>query len=154
MAKICPISNEKVLYLDCLECDEKICKRDYVKKIKKRRKKMKFKKIILLISTLICIVAGSISAFADETTTQTKNEIPSETIVVNNDTYILDEKINNKNIDEKAKLSIGNHTYYKLSTTQENSNSVDVGMLVFLSIATILLYVFLLGRLATKTMVV
>ena len=107
---------------------------------------MKFKKIILLISTLICIVAGSISAFADETTTQTKNEIPSETIVVNNDTYILDEKINNKNIDEKAKLSIGNHTYYKLSTTQENSNSVDVGMLVFLSIATILLYVFLLGR--------
>ena len=49
---------------------------------------MKFKKIILLISTLICIVAGSISAFADETTTQTKNEIPSETIVVNNDTYI------------------------------------------------------------------
>lgn len=115
---------------------------------------MKFKKIILLISTLICIVAGSISAFADETTTQTKNEIPSETIVVNNDTYILDEKINNKNIDEKAKLSIGNHTYYKLSTTQENSNSVDVGMLVFLSIATILLYVFLLGRLATKTMVV
>ena len=115
---------------------------------------MKFKKIILLISTLICIVAGSITAFADETTTQTKNEIPSETIVVNNDTYILDEKINNKNIDEKAKLSIGNHTYYKLSTTQENSNSVDVGMLVFLSIATILLYVFLLGRLATKTMVV
>lgn len=115
---------------------------------------MKFKKIILLISTLICIVVGSISAFADETTTQTKNEIPSETIVVNNDTYILDEKINNKNIDEKAKLSIGNHTYYKLSTTQENSNSVDVGMLVFLSIATILLYVFLLGRLATKTMVV
>jgi len=111
---------------------------------------MKFKKIILLISTLICIVAGSISAFADETTTQTKNEIPSETIVVNNDTYILDEKINNKNIDEKAKLSIGNHTYYKLNTTQENSNSVDVGMLVFLSIATILLYVFLLGRLATK----
>lgn len=114
---------------------------------------MKFKKIILLISTLICIVIGSMSVFADEKTIQTREEIPSETIIVNDDTYILDEKINNKNIDEKAKLSIGNHTYYKLSTTQENSNSVDVGMLVFLSIATILLYVFLLGW-ATKIMVV
>ena len=114
---------------------------------------MKFKKIILLISTLICIVIGSMSVFADKKTIQTREEIPSETIIVNDDTYILDEKINNKNIDEKAKLSIGNHTYYKLSTTQENSNSVDVGMLVFLSIATILLYVFLLGW-ATKIMVV
>lgn len=153
MAKICPISNEKVLYLDCLECDEKICKRDYVKKIKKRRKKMKFKRFILIVTILLCIVISSISVFADKKTIQTREEIPSETIIVNDDTYILDEKINNKNIDEKAKLSIGNHTYYKLSTTQENSNSVDVGMLVFLSIATILLYVFLLGW-ATKIMVV
>ena len=153
MAKICPISNEKVLYLDCLECDEKICKRDYVKKIKKRRKKMKFKRFILIVTILLCIVISSISVFADKKTIQTREEIPSETIIVNDDTYILDEKINNKNIDEKAKLSIGNHTYYKLSTTQENSNSVDVGMLVFLSIATILLYVFLLGW-TTKIMVV
>lgn len=153
MAKICPISNEKVLYLDCLECDEKICKRDYVKKIKKRRKKMKFKRFILIVTILLCIVISSISVFADKKTIQTREEIPSETIIVNDDTYILDEKINNKNIDEKAKLSIGNHTYYKLSTTQENSNSVNVGMLVFLSIATILLYVFLLGW-ATKIMVV
>ena len=153
MAKICPISNEKVLYLDCLECDEKICKRDYVKKIKKRRKKMKFKRFILIVTILLCIVISSISVFAEKKTIQTREEIPSETINVNDDTYILDEKINNKNIDEKAKLSIGNHTYYKLSTTQENSNSVNVGMLVFLSIATILLYVFLLGW-ATKIMVV
>jgi len=115
---------------------------------------MKFKRFILIVTILLCIVISSISVFADEKTIQTREEIPSETIIVNNDTYILDEKINNKNIDEKAKLSIGNHTYYKLSTTQENSNSVDVGMLVFLSIATILLYVFLLGRLATKTIVV
>lgn len=28
MAKICPITNDKVLYLDCLECEEKICKKD------------------------------------------------------------------------------------------------------------------------------
>lgn len=26
MSKICPISKEKVLYLDCLECEEKKCK--------------------------------------------------------------------------------------------------------------------------------
>ena len=25
MAKICPITNDKVLYLDCLECDDKVC---------------------------------------------------------------------------------------------------------------------------------
>lgn len=25
MAKICPVTNDKVLYLDCLECDDKIC---------------------------------------------------------------------------------------------------------------------------------
>ena len=115
---------------------------------------MKLKRFILLVATILCLIEGTMPVFADETTTQVKEELPSETIIVNNDTYILDEKINNKNIDEKAKLSIGNHTYYKLSTTQENSNSVDVGMLVFLSIATILLYVFLLGRLATKTIVV
>lgn len=26
MAKICPVNGDKVLYLDCLECDDKICK--------------------------------------------------------------------------------------------------------------------------------
>lgn len=26
MAKLCPIINEKVVYLQCLECDEKPCK--------------------------------------------------------------------------------------------------------------------------------
>ncbi len=26
MAKICPQTGEKVLYLDCLDCDEKTCK--------------------------------------------------------------------------------------------------------------------------------
>lgn len=25
MAKLCPITNTRVVYLDCLECDEKIC---------------------------------------------------------------------------------------------------------------------------------
>ncbi len=33
MAKICPITGDPVLYLDCLECEEKLCK--------KRRKQMK-----------------------------------------------------------------------------------------------------------------
>ena len=36
MAILCPITNEKVLYLDCLECDEKICKKDYVKENKEK----------------------------------------------------------------------------------------------------------------------
>lgn len=27
MAKICPVTNEKVLYLDCLDCDEKECQK-------------------------------------------------------------------------------------------------------------------------------
>ena len=26
MSKFCPLVNEKVVYLDCLECDNKICK--------------------------------------------------------------------------------------------------------------------------------
>lgn len=102
---------------------------------------MKFKRFILIVTILLCIVISSISVFADEKTIQTREEIPSETIIVNDDTYILGEKINNKNIDEKAKLSIGNHTYYKL----KNTSYVDVGVFVFLSIATILLYVYLLG---------
>lgn len=25
MAKICPVKNGPVLYLDCLECDDKVC---------------------------------------------------------------------------------------------------------------------------------
>ncbi len=27
MAKICPVINEPVLYLECLECDDKVCKK-------------------------------------------------------------------------------------------------------------------------------
>ena len=29
MSKICPINNSIVLYLDCLECDDKICKQQH-----------------------------------------------------------------------------------------------------------------------------
>lgn len=28
MSKYCPILNRKVVYLDCLECDEKICQKE------------------------------------------------------------------------------------------------------------------------------
>lgn len=28
MAKVCPLTNEKVLYLECLECEEKECRKD------------------------------------------------------------------------------------------------------------------------------
>ena len=27
MAKMCPITNSRVLYLDCLECEENLCKK-------------------------------------------------------------------------------------------------------------------------------
>ncbi len=43
MAKICPVTGSSVLYLDCLECEEKLCK--------KRRKQMK--KMNILFSTAI-----------------------------------------------------------------------------------------------------
>lgn len=43
MAKICPITGDPVLYLDCLECEEKLCK--------KRRKQMK--KMNIPFSTVI-----------------------------------------------------------------------------------------------------
>lgn len=32
MAKICPVIKEKVLYVDCLECKEKECKKAEIKK--------------------------------------------------------------------------------------------------------------------------
>ncbi len=28
MSKICPMTNDVVLYLDCLECEEKVCKKE------------------------------------------------------------------------------------------------------------------------------
>lgn len=28
MAKLCPITNKKVIYLTCLECDEKLCEKE------------------------------------------------------------------------------------------------------------------------------
>ena len=86
---------------------------------------MKLKRFILLVATILCLIGGTMPVFADETTTQVKEELPSETIIVNNDTYILDEKINNKNICEKYKISIGNHTYYKLKATQNENYELD-----------------------------
>ena len=28
MAKLCPITNKKVIYLTCLECEEKLCEQE------------------------------------------------------------------------------------------------------------------------------
>lgn len=28
MSRICPVNHSKVLYLDCLECDDKICRQN------------------------------------------------------------------------------------------------------------------------------
>lgn len=33
MAKFCPVQNRKVLYLECLECEEKECRKEKVKQI-------------------------------------------------------------------------------------------------------------------------
>ena len=30
MAKLCPITNKKVIYLTCLECEEKLCEQETV----------------------------------------------------------------------------------------------------------------------------
>ena len=71
MSKLCPIKNEKVLYLDCLECEDKICKekeRKSIMPIKKhpnykpeddnrfynyRKKELKDEKILNTLSEII-----------------------------------------------------------------------------------------------------
>lgn len=30
MAKFCPITNKNVIYMTCLECDDKICKKEKI----------------------------------------------------------------------------------------------------------------------------
>ena len=37
MAKFCPILNRKVVYLTCLECDDKQCKNTKTKQIKEEK---------------------------------------------------------------------------------------------------------------------
>lgn len=34
MSKICPVTKDVVLYLDCLECDDKVCKNNSNENIK------------------------------------------------------------------------------------------------------------------------
>ena len=46
MSKLCPITKERVLYTECLECEEKICKDTNVGKLQKENKKS-VSKIIL-----------------------------------------------------------------------------------------------------------
>ena len=41
MSKICPITDSKILYLDCIECEEKICKKAIIENISKTNKKIK-----------------------------------------------------------------------------------------------------------------
>lgn len=38
MAKWCPLTGEKVLYLECLECDDKVCKDPKQEEAQERRK--------------------------------------------------------------------------------------------------------------------
>ncbi len=37
MSKFCPITKEKVLYLECLECDTKMCKRQIKENTKDKK---------------------------------------------------------------------------------------------------------------------
>ena len=39
MSKLCPITKERVLYTECLECKEKMCKDTNVGKLQKENKK-------------------------------------------------------------------------------------------------------------------
>lgn len=41
MAKICPVTNEKVLYLDCLDCDKECQKLSFEKQENKSDKEKK-----------------------------------------------------------------------------------------------------------------
>lgn len=42
MAKICPVTNEKVLYIECLDCDDRhICK-DIEKETQKKEEKITY----------------------------------------------------------------------------------------------------------------
>lgn len=33
MAKFCPVQNRKVLYLECLECEQKECRKENTKRV-------------------------------------------------------------------------------------------------------------------------
>ena len=49
MAKWCPITGEKVLYLECLECDDKICKNLNKKNKQTNRKSSNFTVLFLYL---------------------------------------------------------------------------------------------------------
>lgn len=36
MAKFCPVRNERVVYLDCLECEGKECQKEQIKEKEKK----------------------------------------------------------------------------------------------------------------------
>lgn len=80
---------------------------------------MKVKKFLLLVSTLLFIVGGAVSVFANETTTQTEEETPGETMIISGDTYILDTNINGHNVNLDDRIVINNHTYYKTANNFE-----------------------------------
>ncbi len=37
MSKFCPIQNRKVVYIDCLECEDKICKHNTLRESPKKK---------------------------------------------------------------------------------------------------------------------
>ena len=53
MAKICPETNEPVLYLNCLECEDKNCKKESGKVKNKKEDYIKKSDVLLLIQNRI-----------------------------------------------------------------------------------------------------
>lgn len=81
---------------------------------------MKFKKFVLLIMTLMCIIGGTLVVNANENTVQTNHNEPAETIIVNGYTYIRDNCINGKDVVvcdndyfSKSEIRVNDHTYYR-----------------------------------------
>ena len=73
MAKICPVTCSSVLYLDCLECEEKLCK--------KRRKQMKKNEYTFQYSYQgkgeITVAADSMDEAAEKASEEAQNLLPN-----------------------------------------------------------------------------
>ena len=113
---------------------------------------MKTKKFILLIMTLLCIVGGTMSVFADETTnqiettTQSQQETPAESVVVGGNTYVLDTKINGKNIKVEDTIIINNHMYYKIKNTMDIFSEEFAKVLIIILVILLIVFLVVLVR--------
>lgn len=111
---------------------------------------MKTKKFILLIMTLLCIISGTISVLATEkttqieTTSQSQQETPAESVVVGGNTYVLDTKINGKNIKVEDTIIINNHMYYKIKNTIDIFSEEFAKVLIIISVISLIVLLVVL----------